>query len=624
MLNSARFAEQFSHVGRSIRPPANLTITEWCEENVVLSSIDSSEPGPYRVSRTPYARAIMEAYASPHVRKITLLCATQVGKTQIAKNLLAWTVCNKPGPMLYVLPDRDVARKFSEDRILTMFDSCEALKAHLTERPRDKQKLRYKLDNSLLLFAWAGSPSSLASMPICYVFLDEVGKFPMSVRKEADPVSLARQRTMTFPGRSKIICTSTPTVPDDLIMQEWDRSVQHKYHVPCPHCGIFQTLEWSQIKFPEGERDPERVLSGNLAWYECSHCGERITDRDKPAMLAKGEWFREGEQEAGDASHVGFHMSAIYSPWVSFSLVVHEFLASQGNREKLQNFTNSWLAEPFQEKVSGLETAKLSPLLTEATLERGTLPEETQILTGFIDWHGERKGLYWNLWAWGYGYRGWLIDYGQEFSIADIDQQLVRIFEQGGRRFAPTIGVDSGWGERVSEVYQFCHSRQPYCIPTKGQQSMTLAVKPFTIDAARHKLARGFKGLHVDTMHYKDIFARLLDPVEREREENQDRNRIELCKSADQALLKQWAAEHKIVKKGKEVWEPKYQGADNHWFDCAVGALAMAEFKGLWKLQPLERDTQASEAKRQAKEAALRGSGMQDNPAAAYAARRGR
>ena len=42
-------------------------------------------------------------------------------------------------------------------------------------------------------------------------------------------------------------------------------------------------------------------------------------------------------------------MNTLYSPFVRFSEVVNEFLDSKDDPEKLQNFVNSWLAEPWED-----------------------------------------------------------------------------------------------------------------------------------------------------------------------------------------------------------------------------------------------------------------------------------
>ena len=42
-----------------MKPPDDLTVTEWAEKNRRLSAESSAEPGPWRTERTPYLREPM-------------------------------------------------------------------------------------------------------------------------------------------------------------------------------------------------------------------------------------------------------------------------------------------------------------------------------------------------------------------------------------------------------------------------------------------------------------------------------------------------------------------------------------------------------------------------------------
>ena len=44
-----------------LRPPPQLTVSAWAEQHRILGSRASSEPGPWRTSRTPYLRDVMDA-----------------------------------------------------------------------------------------------------------------------------------------------------------------------------------------------------------------------------------------------------------------------------------------------------------------------------------------------------------------------------------------------------------------------------------------------------------------------------------------------------------------------------------------------------------------------------------
>jgi phage terminase large subunit GpA-like protein len=49
-----------------LRPPPQLTVSEWPEQHRILGGRASSEPGPWRTGRTPYLRDVMDALSVVH------------------------------------------------------------------------------------------------------------------------------------------------------------------------------------------------------------------------------------------------------------------------------------------------------------------------------------------------------------------------------------------------------------------------------------------------------------------------------------------------------------------------------------------------------------------------------
>lgn len=109
------------------RPPKPQTVSEWADENRVLTSESASEPGPWRTDRAPYQREIMDAFTQPGVYEIVVMASAQVGKSEIELNMLGRAIDNDPGPMLYVQPTDKVAEDYSKRRIAPMFAACPTL-----------------------------------------------------------------------------------------------------------------------------------------------------------------------------------------------------------------------------------------------------------------------------------------------------------------------------------------------------------------------------------------------------------------------------------------------------------------------------------------------------------------
>lgn len=99
-------------------------------------------------------------------------------------------------------------------RIDPAIDNCPSL-SELVKSPRTRDSgntvLMKEFPGGVLVLTGANSAVGLRSMPVRYLFLDEVDGYPNDAGDEGDPVDLAIQRTATFSNR-KIFLASTPTL----------------------------------------------------------------------------------------------------------------------------------------------------------------------------------------------------------------------------------------------------------------------------------------------------------------------------------------------------------------------------------------------------------------------------
>ena len=77
----------------AIRPPPNVTVSEWAAQNRVLSPEASAEQGRWRNSRTPYLVEIMDAYSDPRVHHIVVVASSQVANAILLGVLLGGMMC---------------------------------------------------------------------------------------------------------------------------------------------------------------------------------------------------------------------------------------------------------------------------------------------------------------------------------------------------------------------------------------------------------------------------------------------------------------------------------------------------------------------------------------------------
>ena len=560
---------------KTLKPPENLTVSQFSDKHRILDSKTSAAPGPWRTSTTPYLEGVMNAFNDNEVEEIIFCKPTQVGGTEAMNNMLAYVIAQDPAPALVVYPTLDLAEYASKNRIQTMVEISPQLKERY--QIRDSKDLELQFNGMYVVLSGANSPASLASRPIRYLFLDEVDKYPPNSGKESDPISLARERTKTFAYNKKIFLTSTPTVRDGNVWKSFEGADEKRYYyVPCPHCATYQQFKFKQIKWP---KDIDATEAINVAYYECEKCKGKINDGHKMNMLRNGKW--KAENKSSSRKKLAFHLNTIYSPWVRFGDVAYEFLKSKDYPDMLQNFVNSWLAEPWEETQLKLNSDVVKE--RESEYEEFVIPNDAQILTAGVD--VQKSKLYYTIRAWGANYTSWNITHGSVSTFEDIEEIMNATYKNKfGEEFQVNLCcIDSG--DRTEEVYDFCYLNSDWVVPVKGSSNqMYSRYKLSTIDKIGSK-ANGMRLVLVNTSQYKETITTRL-----KRANGNGSFMVYNC--CDEDYAKQITSEHKVkVKKGGreiEVWKTKTAHADNHYLDCEVYACTAADLLNVRYLKEIE------------------------------------
>lgn len=584
--------------------PERLTVSEWCDRYRVLSSKTTAQPGPWRTSKVPYAREIMNAWADPYLEQITFMASTQVSKTETMLNCLAYSLDQDPAGALFVLPTDPDAKKLCTKRVTPMIEESPKLAELTTGNPDHMKTNEIELKRSTVFFGSSRSASQLASMPIRYLFFDETDKFERATAggREANPISLARERTRTFYNR-KIFAACTPTLEDGYINQEYLKGTQERLYLPCPHCGRWDVLDFRAILWPDDARDPDRVKAERLASYFCPGCGEEILDREKPAMLEAGRWVSEKyeaiDQETGEISgerprptiHRSFWINALYSPWLTWSEIAAEFLASKDDPTTLQNFINSWLAQVWKEATEAPELA--SVLALRCDLPPLVAPARVRAITCGVD--VQRAGFYFAVWAFTETLESWCIHYGYLTAWEEVERLLfeTRFQVEGSDLTLPIwrAGIDTGGTEaeeegelsRTEEVYNWLRANSTRLFGlvngTKGA-SRSLAgsrVKHSLVDIypgrEKRKIAGGLHLWLLDTAELKEVFTwRMMRGHERAQD-------VHLHAETSTEFALHLLSEERRRNPRTRKWEWKKKRKRNDWFDASLIAHACADLQ---------------------------------------------
>lgn len=559
-------------------PPEQITVSEWAGKYRMLDSKSSAIPGPWNNDITPYLTGVMDEFNNYETSKIIFVKPTQVGGTEALQNMIGYIVMQDPAPTMIVYPTETLAKSISENRLQPMLRATPELARRFDE---NSQLLELQFDGMYLTLAGSNSPSGLASKPIRFVLMDEVDKYPGTSGKEADPIKLATERTKTFHDK-KIYITSTPTLKTGHIWKEKESAdIEKHYFVPCPHCGEYIELKFSNIRFPD-EEGMTYADRAEFATYICQECGCAITDADKNNMIRHGEW-RIVRHNTQYVRSVAFWINTLYSPFVRWADIVKEFLTTKDDPDLFQNFVNSWLAEPWED--TKLKTSAELVLERQTELPEYVVPSWAKILTGGVD--VQETSLYWSIRAWGDYLTSQNIEHGQVLSFNDIDNIMNAEYlnENGEPMIVNLCLVDSG--DQTDIVYDFCATHSDYALPVKGSSHAQLSNYKLSKINRTDSRAMGTTLVLVDSGAYKDMIAGRM-------QRDNGRGSWMVYSGCDMEYAKQVTAEHKVnVKHGntvKKVWQLKTSHADNHYLDTEVYNAAAADILGVRQLHLMKEE----------------------------------
>lgn len=451
-----------------IEPKEKPSICDYADQYRFLSDEASDDTGQWDTNVVPYSREPMEAFLRKRTKVIILMWAAQCSKTEVVLNINLWIVGNDPCGVSIFLPTEDMAEKdFSVIRLEPMIRDCPVLREKFIDATRDvntqKSRLSKTYRGGYIRLAGANKGTKTKSRPTKYAFFDEMScEYSKS---SGDVIQQILKRLQNFYG-SKFVGTSTPDDKDTCpTWRLFKDSNQHVYEVPCPRCGDHIELIWEQVFYVN--KDPK------TAKYKCQKCRKLFDlDRHKRDMNLNGNWVSRTPEK--DEEFLGYHLSALYSPWVALRDLVRKWIAAEGRADLIKEFYNMDLGLPYEEETENIDH---NALYHRREVYAAEVPAGGLYLVCGVDVND--NDLSWDVTAYGKGYENWSIDYGKFIGDPAEDYVWDRVEELIERDFRHEYGfklkiecmcIDIR-GHHTDRVYQFSKKwlhRRVFAIHGKG------------------------------------------------------------------------------------------------------------------------------------------------------------
>jgi len=468
-------ASVFGFAARGLKPRRMRSVDVWAdEERFVSPESGSPVPGKWSNATVPYLVEPMQVMSlSDPARLIAIPKGAQLGFTEAGLNAALAAVQDDPCPILVVLPGLDEVIKYNKVKLQPAIDATPGVKNLVAEsksRDDDGSTSRFKrFPGGFMQLTGANASSGLQMISVRMVIAEERAEYPADAGGRGDPFDQAVARTNAYRGREKVIVISTSGLKGACgVTSLYEASDRRRYFVPCPHCGTFQVLRFVQ-------------LDQDSAAYSCAGCGADIHERHKPAMLARGVWLRTYPAETGETApsessvltadevarwrarpsggrEPGFHLSALYSPFMPWLDVVKQYRDSLGKQLKEKVFAQQVLGEAWEAKTETPDAKRLFD--TRFDWPSATVPPGVLFITGAADVQGDR--IEWAFYGWGYGFTRWHLGSGvipgdptTRAPWDALDAVRARVFRDAGGAplQALLFGVDTGY--QTNHVYAY-------------------------------------------------------------------------------------------------------------------------------------------------------------------------
>lgn len=414
-------ASLYRVLGSVFAPPPPVDYLEWAKKNVVFSERITARPGPYSEEAFPFFSEILKALGPDDPCQIvTLMKSAQVGGTVTANIFTLGTMAMDPCDLLYVHPTEGNAIKWSNQKLVPLLKETTSLAPlfPLTSREGSNSKLykERKDGRGAIAAAGANSPASLSMVSPKRQVQDDLAKWENN--PAGDPEAQADSRSKAFLNR-KVLKISTPLVsPGCRITENFLAGSQERYHVPCPHCGFLQPLEWEAMVDHIDPGHPERAAF----LCQAPDCGGFIEEYHRAEICrpehlgGRAKWVAKYPDRK--RHHRSFYLWVPYSPLESWEALARAWLNvkrggpddAKRNQEAEQVFWNDWVGRAYEAAGETLPWEDLRDRAEATGHRRGVIPSGALVLTIGVDCQGDR--VEWHLVGWGAKRQRWAIDYG--------------------------------------------------------------------------------------------------------------------------------------------------------------------------------------------------------------------
>lgn len=342
---------------RIYAPGSDEHLLDWAVRVLDIPREESPDrAGPFSCDDLPLVVRLFRFINNPHEREFIVRKSAQKGFTLAVLIVIAYYAANAPREAIYGMPAGKDAAEICR-RLVRLLRHNHATRHVFTGDPDDVTRRTLRLLGQSVHFVGVGV-SDYRGRPAGLIIIDEMD----AIERPPDQphvIDQARSRIKDFQD-SKLIAGGTPLAAEGQTQLNWLTGTREELHVPCPHCGHYQRLDFARLRYEHcrdtaGDWDYAAIAADTYLECElpgCSIPGRRIQNSDKSRMLAAHRWV---VTNLGQDKHKPYpgrisvwddgDMSST-RPQHSWGALALQWIGAQGDASKTRKFENEVLGLP--------------------------------------------------------------------------------------------------------------------------------------------------------------------------------------------------------------------------------------------------------------------------------------
>jgi phage terminase large subunit GpA-like protein len=585
------------------RPVLPVPFSRWLGDNIIL--VDGPKKGEFwSAVDAPYLVEIAECLSQEHPSNlVTVRKSQQTGVSILALAWMLYIAENSPDNALYGVPGIDALQTMNSGKLQPLIDAWQDKTGKRIIYPvKDRSgtgstTYEKKFSGGAIFLGNANTVMDFSSNTCRYGVKDEVSKW-QQLANGADPENLFFGRFTAFRRQKsyKIFELSTPELDSGDALGEgpghcridrsFRRSDQRFWHIRCPECRTEQVQTFENLLIDR--KSPHKTV------MRCAQCGHQISEMERVPAVRVGRYiptFIEPDR------HPGFHVDAFMSLMMSYEAIAEDFITYEAKGEAgAKDFHNLVRALPYAMKGNAPDHKRL--MERRETYKPMAVPAGGLIFVVGVDI--QSYGIYAEGVAFGQDRQSWNV-FAEFFEGATDNPQagawllLVEFLDQefpdanGVLRRPDAVAVDSGY--RTNQVLEWCRRRPgAYAIkgmPGRGIPAISAPARKSITRRGKRKRFGSTMAWPVGTWSLKAEFYGNLHKTGLSAGEACDPpGYCHFHAELGEEYFQQLTAEYfdRQLKKGRLHEEWKKRREHNHFLDCRIYAMAIAEHLGLSRM----------------------------------------